>query len=98
MLFLEAAVRFERTPYPSAGCFFLNAQQLAIWADGPHFLDGDVSYLSPLDSAVTLSVMKTFRIYKTVLDHAWFLEVLHASPRWIGTATQITKLVRHPTP
>jgi hypothetical protein len=98
MPFLSSTVRFERTPYPSAGCFFLNDQQLAAWTDSPHFLDGDVSYLSPGDSAVTLSVMKTFRIYKAVLDHAWFLEVLHASPRWIGSANQITRLVRHPHP
>ncbi|WP_157043808.1 hypothetical protein [Nitrobacter hamburgensis] len=44
-----------------------------------------MSYLSSLDSAVTLSVMKTFRVYKSVLDQAWFLEVLHASPRCIGS-------------
>jgi len=62
------------------------------WVDGPYFLDGDTSYMSPLDSAVTLSVMKTFRVYKPVLDQAWFLEVLHASPRWIGSVTQVAAL------
>jgi hypothetical protein len=55
-----------------------------------------VSYLSPLDSAVTLSVMKTFRIYKPVLDQAGFLEVLHASPRSIGSVTQIATIAAHP--
>jgi len=98
MPFLDQTVSFERTPYPSAGCFFLNASQLEIWTDGPHFLDGDVSYMSPLDSAVTLSVMKTFRVYKAVLDHAWFLEVLHASPRWISIAAQQTRLVSSEEP
>jgi hypothetical protein len=77
--FLDGTVAFERSAYPSAGCFFLNADQLAIWAQSPAFLDGDVSYLSPLDSAATLSIMKTFRIYKPVLDQASFLKVLHAS-------------------
>lgn len=81
--FLDETVVCERTSYPSAGCFFLDAEQLAMWAEGPHFLDGDVSYMSPLDSAATLSIMKTFRVYKPVLDQASFLEVLHASPRWI---------------
>lgn len=90
--FLDDTIGFERTPYPSAGCFFLNGEQLGIWAGGPHFLDGDTSYMSALDSAVTLSVMKTFRIYKPVLDQAWFLEVLHASPRWIGSVTEIATL------
>ncbi|MGJ4931911.1 hypothetical protein ACQR1I_32795 [Bradyrhizobium sp. HKCCYLS2038] len=98
MPFLDDRVAFERTSYPSAGCFFLNGVQLGFWADSPHFLDGDVSYLSPLDSAVTLSIMKTFRIYKPVLEQAWFLEVLHASPRWIGSVTQIARLEATPPP
>jgi hypothetical protein len=82
----------------AAGCFFLSDEQLTMLVDGPYFLDGDVSYLSPLDSAVTLSVMKTFRVYKPVLDQAWFLEVLHASPRWIGSVTQIAELATGPPP
>ena len=92
MPFLDDAIAFERTSYPSAGCFFLNADQLTAWVESPAFLDGDVSYLSPLDSAATLSVMKTFRIYKPILDHASFLEVLHASPRWIGSVSQLARL------
>jgi hypothetical protein len=90
--FLDETIVFERTCYPSSGCFFLNAEQLEQWIAGPHFLDGDVSYMSPLDSAVTLSIMKTFRIYKPVLDQAWFLEVVHVSPRWIGAVTQLVQL------
>jgi hypothetical protein len=83
MPFVDETILFERPSYPSSGCFFLNAEQLRTWSAGPHFLDGDTSYMSPMDSAVTLSIMKTFRIYKPVLDQASFLEVLHASPRWI---------------
>jgi hypothetical protein len=98
MPFLDETITFERTSYPSAGCFFLSDAQLAVLVDGPHFLDGDVSYLSPLDSAVTLSVMKTFRVYKPVLAQAWFLEVLHASPRWIGSVTKIATLAAGPPP
>jgi hypothetical protein len=90
--FLGETVAFERSAYPSAGCFFLNADQMARWVESPGFLDGDVSYLSPLDSAATLSIMKAFRIYKPVLEQASFLEVLHASPRWIPSVTQIVRL------
>jgi len=89
MPFLDRTIGFERPTYPSAGCFFLSAAQLERWAKGPYYLDGDVSYLSPLDSAVTLSVMKTFRIYKPALPQAWFLEVLHASPRWISLGSEL---------
>lgn len=96
MPFLDETITFERTTYPSAGCFFLNNEQLSLLVGSPHFLDGDVSYLSPLDSAVTLSVMKAFRVYKPVLSQAWFLEVLHASPRWIGSVAQIATLAAHP--
>lgn len=93
--FLDETVVFERSAYPSAGCFLLDAEQLARWVRAPAFLDGDLSYLSPLDSAATLSVMKTFRIYKPALDQAWFLEVEHASPRWIASAHRVTRLVPH---
>jgi hypothetical protein len=92
MPFLGETIAFERTPYPSSGAFFLSEAQLARWVAAPAFRDGDVSYLSPLDSAATLSVMKTFRIYKPVLDQAWFLKVEHASPRWIAWATRQTRL------
>lgn len=94
MPFLGDTMLFERTTYPSAGCFFVNTEQLDLWVKSPNFLDGDVSYMSPLDSAVTLSIMKTFRVYKPVLEQAWFLEVLHASPRWIGSVTQIATVVQ----
>jgi hypothetical protein len=96
--FLDDTIAFERTSYPSAGCFFLNNEQLSIFATSPHFLDGDMSYLSPLDSAVTLSVMKTFRVYKPVLNQAWFFEVLHASPRWIGSVTEIAAIATQAPP
>jgi len=98
MPFLDETITFERTSYPSAGCFFLSEEQLHIWAASPASSDQDVSYLSSLDSAATLSVMKAFRIYKPMLDQAWFLEVLHASPRWIQSVAEITRLARRDNP
>jgi hypothetical protein len=92
MPFLGETVAFERTCYPSAGCFFLSAEQLGRWAGSPAFCDRDISYLSPLDSAATLSIMKTFRVYKAALAQAAFLEVQHASPRWIAGATQLAHI------
>jgi hypothetical protein len=50
-------VREEGQPPTNEGLnsFFLSDAQLGSWLESRHFLDGDVSYLSPLDSAVTLS-------------------------------------------
>jgi hypothetical protein len=92
--FAGEMICFERTTYPSSGCFFLSASQLEKWTAGPHFLDGDVSYMSPLDSAAALSIMKTFRVYKPVLEQAWFFEVFHASPRWISAVDRLKLMSR----
>lgn len=92
MEFMGEAIRFERTSYPAAGSFCLNAAQLERWVSHPSFLDMDESFLGPLDSAGILSIMKAFRVYKPVLDHASFLEVKHGSPRW----SPIVGLEQHP--
>ena len=81
---LGAEMVFERTPNPHAGCFFLNAAQMEIWAHTSHFLDGDTSFAGPLESAATLGVMKTFRAYKPALPCAGFLEIRHISNRYLG--------------
>ena len=98
MEFLGECVRFERSSYPAAGSFFLNAEQFDRWAASPHFADCDVSFIGTLDSASTLSVMKTFRVYKPVLDQAWFLEVAHLSPRWVETLGREVPLFFRETP
>lgn len=88
MPFLGEKLRFIRTCYPSAGSFYLNQKQMKIFANSSAFLDGDQSYMSPLDSAATLGITKTFSVYKPALSNASFLEVLHASPRWIRIVGQ----------
>lgn len=70
-------ITFRRVLNPHAGCYFLNADQMAHWANQPYFLDRDTSFISPLESAATLGIMKTFRIYKTVPEQASFLEIQH---------------------
>ena len=62
---------------PHAGCFFLAHRQLEHWSEQPWFLDGDCSYVSPLESAATLGLCKTFRLYKPDLAYAAFLELQH---------------------
>jgi hypothetical protein len=71
-------VRFVRPANPHSGCFFLTADQMSHWAAQPHFLDGDVSFIGPLESAATLGLMRTFRVYKPAPENTDFLEIQHA--------------------
>jgi hypothetical protein len=70
-------VEFHRTLNPHSGCFFLNARQMAHWAAQPYFLDRDVRFMGPLESAATLGILRTFRIYRPAPANADFLEVQH---------------------
>ncbi|MBW4671204.1 MAG: calcium-binding protein [Cyanomargarita calcarea GSE-NOS-MK-12-04C] len=70
-------ITFHRALNPHSGCYFLNANQMTYWSRQEHFLDRDTSFVSPLESAATLGIMKTFRIYKTVPQQANFLEIQH---------------------
>jgi hypothetical protein len=81
---LDTTVTFERARNPHAGCFFLNARQMEAWAQRAYFLDRDTSFIGPLESAATLGIMKTFRIYKPAPDCAAFLEIEHFGTSFIG--------------
>ena len=80
----DAKVAFRRALNPHAGCFFLNARQMQRWAETPHFLDRDIGFVGPLESAATLGVMKTFRVYKPAIENASFLEIEHAGTAFLG--------------
>lgn len=62
---------------PHAGCFVLSAEQLRRWVEHPCWLDGDCSFVSPLESAATLGIAKVFQLYKPAFSHASWLEVQH---------------------
>lgn len=74
---LEQEISFQRTLNPHSGCYFLNAQQMQKWKNSPGFLEGDTSFIGPLESAATLGIMKNFRVYKTIPEDASFLEIQH---------------------
>lgn len=83
----EEFLRLERTTFrralnPHAGFHALSAVQLAHWMRQPHFGDGDCGFISPLESAATLGVMKTFPIYKSFGVDAGFLELEHMDTRF----------------
>lgn len=78
----RAPVTFRRAMNPHAGFFALSATQLAHWVRQPSFLDQDCSFISPLESAATLAVMKVFPIYKAFGPDAGFFEIEHLDNRF----------------
>lgn len=86
---LDMPVRFEAAANPHAGSFFLNGEQMKHWAGAPHFLDHDVQFIGPLESAATLGILKTFQVYKPARENAAFLEIEHAVPGFGHVAGQV---------
>jgi len=78
---LSSELTFQRARNPHAGYFAITKTQLAHWMAQPHWLMEDVSFVSPLESAATLGLTKTFSVYKP-LAPASFLEVEHLDDRF----------------
>ena len=74
---MNQPVTFRRPLNPHSGCFFLTNEQIQHWSEQEHFLVKDDSFISPLESAATLGIMKTFKIYKPASENANFLEINH---------------------
>lgn len=74
---LDEPLRFVRPLNPHSGCFFLNANQMAYWTAQPYFLDRDAAFIGPLESAATLGIMRTFRVYKPAPENADFFQIQH---------------------
>ena len=70
-------VSVETPQNPHAGCFFLTQEQLQHWVNQPHWMDQDTSFISPLESAATLGLAKTFRLWKPSFSHASWFELQH---------------------
>lgn len=68
---------FESPRNPHAGCFVLSHAQLRHWTQQAWWQDGDCSWVSPLESAATLGIAKTFRLYKPVMAQGSWLEIQH---------------------
>ena len=70
-------ILYESPSNPHSGCFFLTNSQLKFWKDQSTWQDGDISYISPLESAATLGITKNFTLYKPTLPYAAWLEIEH---------------------
>ena len=71
------SVPFSPPLNPHAGCFFLTRPQLHKWVSSANWQDGDVSFISPLESAATLGISKNFKLYKTAYSHSAWLQLQH---------------------
>jgi len=80
---LDAQIIFRQPLNPHSGCFFLNKQQMQHWTAQSYFLDRDTSFVGPLESAATLGILRTFRIYKPAAENANFLEIEHFGTRFL---------------
>jgi len=77
MMALDTKIALRRARNPHSGCFFLHAEQIDYWTRQPNFLDMDVSFISPLESAASLGISKNFSIYKPFGRESGFFEVQH---------------------
>jgi hypothetical protein len=84
MPYLDETIRVLRPSNPHSGCYFLAQSQMAYWARQPHFLDRDTTWCGPLESAATLGIMKTFRLYKPSPENMDFFEMEHRSSYNLG--------------
>ena len=80
---LGRSVTFRRAANPHAGCWFLTRRQMERFAQAPHFMDKEASFIGPLESAATLALMRSFAVYKPALDCADFLEIEHQDDRFM---------------
>lgn len=81
---LGATILFQPARNPHSGCYFLNAAQMERWAAQPYFLDRAASFVGPLESAATLGILRTFKIYKPAREQAAFLEIQHYGAQFLA--------------
>ena len=96
--FLGRPLVLELALNPHAGMFFLSAGQMGAWAAAPHFLDRDISFIGPLESAATYGMLRTFHVFKPHLDNASFLEVLHAGEHFLSSIGEAFTVTANPPP
>lgn len=81
---------FRRVGNPHAGCFFVNAGQMARLAADPAFGHYADAFIGPLESAATLSLFSNFAVYKPARVNAGFLEIHHLDQRLLDKVLSFT--------
>lgn len=81
--YLDKRILFKKPLNPHSGCFFLTNEQMLYWISKDYFLNYDTSFISPLESAATLGISKTFNLYKPETQNACFFEIQHFSDAFL---------------
>jgi hypothetical protein len=82
-------IHFRRARNPHSGFFCLSQEQFEYWEAMDYFLNLDSSFVSPLESAATLGILKTFSIYKPWPNMS-FLEIEHLDNKFSNMPLQIS--------
>ncbi len=75
-------VELRPTSNPHSGCFFLSRPQMEHWTEQDHFGKRDAGFIGPLESAASLGLVRTFRVFKPAPVNASFLEIEHWGQMW----------------
>jgi hypothetical protein len=75
-------IELRQTSNPHSGCFFLSQSQMAFWANQEHFGKRDSTFVGPLESAASLGLVRTFKVFKPAPQNASFLEIEHFGQMW----------------
>ena len=76
-LYLSKTLRFVKTANPHSGAFFLSSRQFARMVNEKSYGIPTAEFISPLESAATLGIMRSFNIYKASHEDNNFLEIEH---------------------
>mgnify|MGYP006429176285 CR=1 FL=1 len=79
-----SSIQLEKAKNPHSGTYCLSKEQWQIWTKAAHFLDLDTSFVGPLESAASLSIMKSFEVYKTISPQSHHFEVEHQGHGFIS--------------
>lgn len=82
--YLGREIEFIEARNPHSGCYFLNAQQMAYWASQEYFAKPSSAFIGPLESAATLGLLQTFRVFKTAPRYLDYLEIEHYGNKFIS--------------
>ena len=55
----------------------IDPEQLRHWMDQDHWQDYDCSFISPLESAATLGISRSFQLYKPAFLNAGWFDLQH---------------------
>jgi hypothetical protein len=73
---------FRRPRNPHTSCYFVSDAQLRRWIETPWFYDRDTSWVGPLESAMTLSIGRSFDLYNPAAPDPFFLAIEHYGTRY----------------